>query len=215
MTEEFEDQMPRNLVGSANGKEDELAARAEEEGISEEEWRAQNLPASKLEFRWRYTNKTIHLYERRLRSLAAFNVGPAVQAWVRSRLEWVRDNKFYEMPSGVIVLTIDPEGEVDIQQEELGETPQFTAADEAQGTLWVAKDGEVYTAEPAKHAADTLVRDLCKTLGYELVDQPIDDEDVEVFIVSDEFGIIACQGKEGPIVQKLTECFEKLWTLDR
>ena len=102
--------IPYNKVG--NEKPETIADVAESEGISEEEWRAQNLPASVLEFRWRYTNKTIHLYERRLRSLAAFNVGPAVQAWVRSRLEWVRDNKLYEMPDGVIVLTVDPEGMV-------------------------------------------------------------------------------------------------------
>ena len=136
------DTIPYNKVG--NAKPESMADIAENEGISEEEWRAQNLPASKLEFRWRYTNKTIHLYERRLRSLGSFNVGPAVQAWVRSRLEWVRDNKLYEMPDGVIVLTIDPEGMVDTQLEELHPAPQFTRAmldaDEVPGTLWVAKD---------------------------------------------------------------------------
>lgn len=214
MTKKDEDVMPRNLVGNGNAG-NKLEEAAKEEGISEEEWRAQNLPATKLVFRWRYTNKTIHLYERRLRSLAAFNVGPAVQAWVRSRLEWVRDNKFYEMPSGVIVLSIDPEGDVDIQQDELGDTPVFTSNDSAPGTLWIARDGVIYTDAPALHAADTLVRDLCKTLGYELAEEPIDVDEAEVFAVSDEFGIIACQGKEGPVVQKLTECFEKLWTLDR
>ncbi len=215
MTDTFEDAMPRNLVGGGNVDGNRLEEAAKEEGISEEEWRAQNLPATKLVFRWRYTNKTIHLYERRLRSLAAFNVGPAVQAWVRSRLEWVRDNKFYEMPSGVIVLSIDPEGDVDIQQEACGDAPAFEPGDDAPGTLWFAKDDVVYAAAPILHAADTLVRDLCKTLGYEITEESINAEDAEVFAVSDEFGIIACQGKEGAVVQKLTDCFEKLWTLDR
>ena len=205
--------MPFNKVGSANPQG--AAGLAEQEGVSEEEWRAQNLPATKLEFRWRYTNKTIHLYERRLRSLAAFNVGPAVQAWVRSRLEWVRDNRFYEMPDGVIVLSIDPEGEVDIQQEPLQKTPAFTDSGDMPGTLWVAKDGCVYSEQSIRHAADTLVRDLCKTLGFEQSETRLEGKDIERFIVSDEFGIIAHETQNGPITQKLSECFDKLWTLDR
>lgn len=202
--------MPFNSVGTA--KPQGAAELAEREGISEEEWRAQNLPATKLEFRWRYTNKAIHLYERRLRSLAAFNVGPAVQAWVRSRLEWVRDNRFYEMPDGVIVLTIDPEGEVDIQQEPLRATPSFA---NAPGTLWTAKDSCVHAEQDISHAADTLVRDLCKTLGFEFGEASLEGEDAEQFRVSDEFGVIAHEAQNGPITQKLVECFDKLWTLDR
>lgn len=204
--------MPFNKVGSVNPQG--AVELAEQEGVSEEEWRAKNLPASKLQFRWRYTNKTIHLYERRLRSLSAFNVGPAVQAWVRSRLEWVRDNKFYEMPDGVIVLTIDPEGEVDIQQEPLREVPAFAECS-AFGTLWTAKDNCVYTEQDVRHAADTLVRDLCKTLGFEISEARFEGEDVEQCIVSDEFGVIVHESKSGPITRKLAECFDKLWTLDR
>lgn len=207
------DAIPFNKVGTA--KPQDVAELAEQEGVSEEEWRARNLPATKLEFRWRYTNKTIHLYERRLRSLSAFNVGPAVQAWVRSRLEWVRDNKFYEMPDGVIVLTIDPEGLVDIQQEPLRKTPAFADARDVSGTLWTAKGDCVHTDQEVRHAADTLVRDLCKTLGFELSETQLEGEDAERFIVSDEFGVIAHETQNGPITQKLTECFDKLWTLDR
>ena len=43
------DTIPYNKVG--NAKPESMADIAENEGISEEEWRAQNLPASKLEFR--------------------------------------------------------------------------------------------------------------------------------------------------------------------
>lgn len=212
------DTIPYNKVG--NAKPESMADIAENEGISEEEWRAQNLPASKLEFRWRYTNKTIHLYERRLRSLGSFNVGPAVQAWVRSRLEWVRDNKLYEMPDGAIVLTIDPEGMVDTQLEELHPAPQFTRAmldaDEVPGTLWVAKDGQLLVGQTPRHAADTLVRDLATTLGYEVMQtEAPSDDGAEVFAVSDEFGIIPVEGTTGPVISKLSECFDKLWSLDK
>lgn len=213
-----EEAIPYNKVG--NSKPETVADAAESDGISEEEWRAQNLPASKLEFRWRYTNKTIHLYERRLRSLAAFNVGPAVQAWVRSRLEWVRDNKLYEMPDGVIVLTVDPEGMVDVRLEELCPTPQFTRAmldaGDVPGTLWVAKGGELYTEASSNHAADTFVRDLAKTLGYTLTQDELEfGESAEVFAVSDEFGIVPVEGTTGPVVTKFSECFDKLWSLNK
>lgn len=210
--------IPYNKVG--NEKLETVADVAASEGISEEEWRAQNLPASKLEFRWRYTNKAIHLYERRLRSLAAFNVGPAVQAWVRSRLEWVRDNKLYEIPDGVIVLTVDPEGMVEVQLEKLRPAPQFTRAmldaGELPGTLWIAKGDELYTEAPSNHAADTFVRDLAKTLGYTLIQGELaPDDGAEVFAVSDEFGIVPVEGTTGPVIAKLSECFDKLWSLDK
>ena len=142
-----------------------------------------------------------------------------MQAWVRSRLEWVRDNKLYEMPDGVIVLTIDPEGMVDTQLEGLRPAPQFTRAmldaDEAPGTLWVAKDGQLLVGQTPRHAADTLVRDLATTLGYEVVQTETPSDDGEVFAASDEFGIVPVEGTTGPVISKLSECFDKLWSLDK
>ena len=198
--------MPHNIVGNPNG--DKLKTAAQGEGISEEEWRAQNLPAEKITFRWRYTNKEIQLYERRLRSLRAYNVGPAVQAWVRSRLEWVRDNKLYEKPSGVIVLSIDPEGDVDIQLEDA--VPPFKGC---AGTMWVANGSRlaaVVQGGELRTAADTLVRDLAKTLGYEVRTVPVPPTVLdEAFIVSDEFGAVPMV--EGPTAKKMQECFDKVF----
>lgn len=194
-----------------------LADLAECEGITEEEWRARNLPSEKLELRWRYDNKQVPLYERRLRSLRAFNVGPAVQAWVRSRLEWVIDNKLYEMPDGVIVLSIDPEGVVEIQQEAQAPVPSFLTeqleTDDAPGTLWFAKDGVVHCSEEPRQAADTFARDLVTTLGNTFeVGRPEVLDGVEAFVISDEFGIVPCEGKTGAVTDKLVECFDKLWS---
>lgn len=208
MSEDLE-KMPFNKVGT--GAEQDARAAAEREGISEEEWRAQNLPAEKLVFRWRYDNGAIPLFERRLRSLGAFNVGPAVQAWTRSRLEWVRDNRLYDMPEGVIVLSIDPEGVVDIQQEELSQAPARVEGD-VHGTSWWVEDEVLHTAEPPRHAADTFVRDLASTLGWQLAIGEEPGERARHFVVSDEFGIIANPEDESPVIDKLAECFDKLWT---
>lgn len=207
-----EESIPFNKVGAQ--APDDVGELAQSDGVTEMQWRAKNLPATALEFRWRYTNKTIHLYERRLRSLASFNVGPSVQAWVRSRLEWVRDNRFRDMPQGIIILTIDPDGDVDIRQEPIGEAPVFERGAKAPGTLWAAKGNVLYMPVEIKHAADTLVRDLAKTLGFDLVGQSCDRGDAGVFAVSDEFGIIAREDNKEDAVEKLTACFDKLWTLD-
>lgn len=202
-----EDSIPYNKVGTSTPEG--AAGAAEREGISEEEWRSLNLPAEKLEFRWRYDNKVIPLYERRLRSLGSFNVGPAVQAWVRSRLEWVRDNKLYERPNGVIVLTIDPEGIVDITLEDQGDVPAF---EEAHGTRW-SSDGDMLRAHgPIREAADTLTRDLAQTLGYTVVEGARSDAGEASFVVNDEYGIIARAQADSPAVKKLAECFDKLWS---
>lgn len=206
---EYSEKMPFNKVGTDAGQD--ARAAAEREGISEEEWRAQNLPTEKLEFRWRYDNRAIPLFERRLRSLGAFNVGPAVQAWIRSRLEWVRDNRFYDMPEGVIVLSIDPEGVVDIRQEQLPETPARVEGTAA-GTPWRVEDKVLYVSESPRHAADTFVRDLASTLGWQLSIGEESNEGARPFVVSDEFGIIANPEDDDPVIEKLVECFDKLWT---
>lgn len=212
-----EETIPFNQVGSREPRTIEEVAKRE--GMSEAEWRALNLPSEKLEFRWRYANKSIPLYERRLRSLGACNVGPAVQAWVRSRLEWMRDNKLYEMPDGLIVLTVDPEGMVEAMQEPLGEAPKFTRemldAGDVPGTLWVVRDGKAFPGEEPKAAADTFTRDLLATLGYEVVDEDVSLDNADVFAISDEFGIIPLERTQGPTAQRLIECFDKLWALKK
>lgn len=240
MTEEERDaeaaeNMPFNLVGAAAEDDDPAnIAReemAEREAASLEEWSKRNLPDHKIVFRWRYDNKCIQLYERRLHSLAKFNVGPAIQAWARSRLEWVRDERLFQKPDGVIVFSVDPEADIDIQLEDQREAPAFTiddlqwTGDELAGTalagsVWVVREGQAAIAPaPIRHAADTLVRDLAQAFGLEVVEDahltPVELEDAEVFLVSDEFGCVPCAGKGGEIADKMEQSFAKLWSLKK
>ncbi|MGN0058933.1 MAG: hypothetical protein ACI362_00410 [Coriobacteriales bacterium] len=226
-----EDKIPFNLVGAQDDADPANIAReelAEREAISLEEWSKRNLPDHKITFRWRYDNKKIQLYERRLHSLASFNVGPAIQAWARSRMEWMRDEKLFELPDGVLVFSIDPEADIDIQLEPQREAPTFTIDDlewvgdeldgsDLAGSVWVARNGELSIfPQPIRHAADTLVRDLAQAFGLQIVDAhltPTDLEDAEIFHVSDEFGIIGCEGKGGPVTDKMAQSFDKLWAL--
>lgn len=213
-----DEKMPYNAVG-------EEPKTPEEAKAAEAAWREKNLPARKLEFHWRYANKTIQLYERRLRSLAQFHVGPAVQAWVRSRLEWMQDNKLHEMPNGVLDLSIDPEGDVGLAMRDLSAPAPFGDAQldrcggllraaDVPGTLWVVADGRACAQAPELvHAADTFTRDLLKTFGYELaIGQAAGSLDgAQVFAIDDEHGLVACQGHGGEACDKLEACFDKLW----
>lgn len=226
-----QDKIPFNLVGAQDDADPANIAReelAEREAISLEEWSKRNLPDHKITFRWRYDNKKIQLYERRLHSLASFNVGPAIQAWARSRMEWMRDEKLFELPDGVLVFSIDPEADIDIQLEPQREAPKFTIDDlewvgdeldgsDLAGSVWVARGDELSIfPQPIRHAADTLVRDLAKAFGLQIAGahlMPADLEDAEIFHVSDEFGIIGCEGKGGPVTDKMAQSFDKLWAL--
>ena len=59
------------------------------------------------------------------------------------------------------------------------------------------------------------MRDLGTTLGYEVVQAELPLDDAEVFVVNDESGIIPVEGTTGPVIRKLSECFDKLWSLDK
>jgi hypothetical protein len=226
------EKMPYNIIGEGQTDQADIdrAEMAEREAMSLEEWSKRNLPSEKITFRWRYDNKSIQLYERRLHSLAKFNVGPAIQAWARSRLEWMRDERLFEMPDGVLVFSIDPEGDIDIQMEPQQPAPVIVDADlvwkdgvlvgaNIPGSIWVVRDGSISMAPgPIRHAADTLVRDLAQAFHLELSDEPIaegDIDDAEVFFANDEFGVIPCTGHEGETVDKFVKSFDKLWTLKR
>ena len=121
--------MPRNVVGSGAAQ----GAVAADEGarlpqLSEAEWRAQNMPATRLLVRWGYRNGQVQLLNRRMRNLAERRVGPAMCAWIRERVEWEAANRLRERRCGVIVVDVDPagEGSVDVRVDALGEPPSFT-----------------------------------------------------------------------------------------
>lgn len=121
--------MPRNVVGGGATQ----GAVAADEGarlpqLSEAEWRAQNMPATRLLVRWGYRNGQVQLLNRRMRNLAERRVGPAMCAWIRERVEWEAANRLRERRCGVIVVDVDPagEGSVDVRVDALGEPPSFT-----------------------------------------------------------------------------------------
>ncbi len=118
--------MPRNVVAGAavGGK----TGGPKLPQLSEEQWRAHNMPASRLVVRWGYRNGQVQLLNRRMRNLAERNVGPAMCAWIRERVDWEAANRLRERPDGAIVVDVDPagEGSVDVRVDGLDEPPAFT-----------------------------------------------------------------------------------------
>ena len=196
--------MPRNLVG---------ASGLQEEEPSDEELLAANMPSEPITFRWRYTNKSIQLYERHLRSLREYGIGSPLQAWMRSRLEWVADNKLSEKPNGVIVIDVEVPQFCD---DDLLWEDDILAGCKIDGSLWFCQDGSIsHSPKNLKGACETFARDLAKTFGYQFKDLQFSKSEMtgaEIFIVNDEFGIVPCLGHEDKITAKLQECFDKLWS---
>ena len=222
MTEEI----PRNLIKTAGApsKRDDAAIEAE--------WLANNVPTERLELHWRYESGVIQLYERRLRSLPSYGIGPALRSYLRTRLEWFSDNKLYAQPRGIIKVIVETNGDVDVQLGDAIEIPQLSDCDltwedgtlagaNVPGTLFVHMGDElvVVSAQPLRDACETFAADLVNTLsralGYTVVDREVAQEDIadaEIALVNESMGLIVLEGHAGAVTSKLTQCFEKLWS---
>ena len=198
-----------------------------EENLQREEL-GRTVPAQGLDLRWRLANGDLPLRERHLRSLADLGVGSPMQSWMRTRLEYVLENHAVENPNGTLHIQMDGEGRTTFEVGPLGETPTLSVADllerggavvgcSVPGTVWLAADNSLIAATDRKliDAAATTVRDLAKTLGYEVAERPVPSEQVraqgaEVFLVSDEFGVVAFEGHGGAIATKFTELLNRV-----
>ena len=189
--------------------------------------------------RWRVCSGALPLYNRYLRSLAPFDLSAPLLAWVRSRIEWAIDHLFEKDANGVLVMTINPLEDVTLAFEELREEPVLglenllvkeglvtgvqLEEEKLEGVVWIEKDGKLYaSASELVTATCTFAKDIMQTLKYPLHVSPLEEafirgmgEPASVFLISDEFGFVPIktgQAAEGVIAQKLTECFDKLWT---
>lgn len=220
------EEMPRNLIHSAGEPQ-----HIDEEQL-EKEWLASNVPAERLELHWRYESGAVQLYDRRLRSLAAYGVGPALRSYLRTRLEWFCDNKLYAQPRGIVVVIVETNGDVDMK---LGDPVAAPALGESNlvfesgqlvganvpGALFARKGDKLHivASDGLRDACESFAADLAKTLakslGYVVVDEPFAEDDLqgaELLLVNEEFGEVVVEGHDGPFTSRLVECFDKLWS---
>ena len=131
-----DDAMPRNVVGGgacnvgagAGGDDGSVGGGPRMPQLSEEAWREQNMPDTRLVLRWGCRNGQVQLLNRRMRNLAERNVGPAMCAWIRERVEWEMSGHLRERRDGVLVVDVDPagEGSVDVRLEDARPAPRLT-----------------------------------------------------------------------------------------
>ncbi len=172
--------------------------------ITEKEWREKNLPAQKLTLRWGYRNGMLQLFNRRVRSLSGYTIGPAISAWITERLGFEIANKFSKKPDGVLEITIDPAGDgqmamivedvrepfvltrdmlYDMFQEQKVTFYNGEHDGRDQACLWaVLKDGSVLHFSPSPSAIEKFTADLLETFRVKVNDietgQPFNTEEL-------------------------------------
>ena len=180
--------------------------------------------------RWRLANRTLPLENRHLRALAARSVSGAP-------VEWTLAEGSAPHPNGVLMLVMDIEGRAAMSVGPYDLLASASAADlaaravaaahEARATgvapeaLWAVRAGSlVCGTDPGWRPSgiDSLVTDLAKTLGVPVCHDPLLAADVldgeknldELFLASDEHGIVPAAGLVGPHARRLVDGYVKL-----
>ena len=182
--------------------------------------------------RWRLASGRLPLENRHLRALSRRvlddePVSPQLIAWAKQHVEWTLREGSAENPNGVLMLIVDEEGQAAMTVGPYEPLAAMTAsglvdrataaqqeADEtsvAPETLWAVRDGCLV-------AGVAPVEDLAKTVGLPLSRQAdlLDDvasgaaSPAEVFLASDEHGIICATDAAGSIGERLTKDYARL-----
>ena len=181
---------------------------------------------SNIDLRWRLSGGKLPMRERHLRSLLSLGIDGPMQAWVRTRIEYVLENHAAEHPDGAMHLVIAPDGKVTFSVEPLRELPQVGAGDVdvAAGTVAGISDATVWLAGEKRlvaavqnglvSAIDTTLRDLAATLGYTVEERAVASDDaqgLELFVTTDEHGVVTVEGCSGEQASKFAELLGRLW----
>lgn len=164
-------------------------------------------------------------------------VSTALVAWAKQHIEWTLAEGSHEHPDGILMLVIDEEGKAAMTVGTYRPLTRVTANDllaralngrrEAEKTrvspedLWVVKNNTLVWCtcpEYRPSGASSLVADLARTLGM-----PVQrDEDLldvlayrgfvgdEVFLVSDEHGVVPASDRSGERARKFADSYKKL-----
>ena len=159
-------------------------------------------------------------------------VSPQLVAWAKQHIEWTLYEGALRCPDGVLMVVVDDEGRAAMTvgpYEPLAVTTVSALAGRALGaareaartgvapeTLWVVRDERlVWGGDPEwrPSGATSLVADLARTLGLpvscegDLVAAVMDGSTSydEVFLVSDEHGVVPASNAPGPKSSRLSE----------
>ncbi len=170
------------------------------------------------------------------REVAGKPLSKQLLAWAKQHIEWTLADGASEHPDGVLLIMVDGQGRAAMaagEYEPLASTalPALleraqTAAKEAAQTgvapeaVWAARGGSLVcgvAAGDALSGASSLVRDLASTLGVSVERNATLAEDLaageaydEVFLVSDEHGVVCAEGAVGPMGEQFSRGWQTL-----
>ena len=177
-----------------------------------------------------------HLRALSRRMLGGAPVSPQLVAWAKQHIEWTLGEGASAHPDGVLMLVVDEAGQAAMTvgpYEPLSQVAgtelasrALESAREGEKTgvepesLWAVRDGElVWGANDAARAsgAATLVADLARTLGLPvshdagLASKVLNGNTFdEVFLVSDEHGIVIAKDASSALSERFLDGYDKL-----
>lgn len=186
--------------------------------------------------RWRLAERSLPLANRHLRALGARTVNgapltPELLGWVKQHVEWTLGDGAWEHPDGVLMVVVDKDGQAAMslgEFEPLADTSGTALRGRARlggveagetgvapEVLFAERDGALVAglAEDAPRAgAVSLVLDLASTLGLPVTFEPTlaDGDDGDVFLVSDEHGVVPASDGAGELGARFAEHYAKL-----
>lgn len=165
-------------------------------------------------------------------------ISTGLLAWAKQHLEWTLEEGSALHPSGVLMLVIDKSGKAamtvgayeklthtsanDLLQRAVNSRKEALELGVSPEDLWVSRDGVLVwstASEFAPSGSSSLIADLARTLGMPvrrdegLLDQMASSgarADEEVFLVSDEHGVVVAHDHNGPRAQKFATSYQKL-----
>ncbi|MBR2835217.1 MAG: hypothetical protein IKE43_05865 [Coriobacteriales bacterium] len=189
-----------------------------------------------LQVRWRLQNNALPLLNRHLRAFAQRGVSRGLQSWARQHLEWTLAEGSLGDPNGVLTIDVDEAGRSVMGIEPFVELEPLTVPlmaervqQQAQNpveseVMWVAQESRLTAlSSPSKplSGVNSLVCDLAKTLKATvefdeslltacLQDPGVISPDSQVFLASDEYGIVPAVGHDGDICKQYASYYARI-----
>lgn len=179
-----------------------------------------------------------HLRALSQRTVNGAQVTSQLVGWAKQHIEWTLTDGSAKYPDGVLMIVVDDKGQAVMTvgpYEPLPDTTTVALADRARAaaeeaevtgiapeTLWAYLDKTLVIgagADARLSGAATLICDLADTVGFSIVrdeallNQARDKRDAslsEVFLVSDEYGVVRASDAPGPHGKRFADGYAKL-----
>lgn len=183
-----------------------------------------------------------HLRALGMRRVNGVPVSTQLVAWAKQHLEWTLKDGSVQNPDGVLMLVVDEEGKaamtvgpyepLRVRTSSMLAERALASAREAEvtgvspETLWAVRGNVLVwgiSSDEKPSGTGTLMRDLAETIGFGVVHEEglarallAGTASVgEVFLVSDEHGVVPATNASGPRSRRFAEGYAKLLAKER